>query len=222
MNEGQIFKTRRTLIFVMGLFPWLLKNASAVGPEISTAPCSFPFDASQNGSVLDVQFRVKDYRNYIFTLEFHHQGGDEGMRVLQLVGDGTYKLYTRESADTDHPATPVVPNTVEGVQRVNEGLRTGEFVRRPTDFSGAIPIHLRISRSDSQALEIITDETIQTLGHFAGGGGSIDRMITVEALKPGLYRLQANTTQDSPRFVGIPIKLGITYNAKAMPLPLPK
>jgi len=169
-----------------------------------------------------VQFRVKDYRNYIFTLEFHHQGGDEGKRVLQLVGDGAEQYFTRESADTDHPVHPVLPHTLAGMKQRDAGLRTGEIVTRPTDFSGAVPVHIRISRSDTQAPEVMADDTIKTLGHISGGNGRIDRMITVEALKPGLYRLQANTTQDSPRFAGIPIKLGITYNAKAQRLPLPK
>lgn len=215
-----MLKIRSTQFFVMGLFYLLFNNASALGSEISTAPCSFPFNASRNDSVLDVQFRIKDYRNYIFTLEFHHQGGDEGMRVMKLVGDGAEQYFTRESADTDHPVHPVIPHTLAGMNQLDAGLRSGEIVTRPTDFSGAIPIHLLISRLDSPTPEIIADETIQTLARISGGNGRIDRQITVEALKPGLYRVQANTTQDSPRFSGIPIKLGITYNAKAMPLPL--
>jgi hypothetical protein len=68
----------------------------------------------------------------------------------------------------------------------------------------------------------MTDETISTLGHISGGNGRIGRMITVEALKPGLYRLEANTTQDSPRFATVPIKLGITYHPNTLPLPLAK
>ena len=222
MSENYRLTNRRTMISLLSLFPWFSKFAFAAGSDLPTAPCSFPFDASRMGTALDIQFRVKTYRNYIFTLAFHHKGGEDGKRVMKLVGDGDFKYFTKESADTDHPVPPEAPNTLAGAKQVQEGVRTGEIVTRATDFSGAIPIYIRVSRADSQALEVMTDETIKTLEVFAYAGGRIDRMITVVALKPGLYRLQANTTQDSPRFATVPIGLGVTYHSNTLPLPLTK
>jgi Domain of unknown function (DUF5625) len=210
------------MISLLGLFPWLSKFAFAAGSELLTAPCSFPFDASRLGTALDVQFIVKVYRNYIFTLEFHHNGGDDAKRVDELVGNGNYKYFTRESSDSDHPVSPEASNTLQGVKQVQEGVRTGKVVTRATDFRGAIPIHIRVSRADNHVLEVMTDETISTLGKISGGGGRFDRMVTVEALKPGRYRLEVNTTQDSPRFHAVSIRLGITYHPNTLPLPLTK
>ena len=219
MSENYRLTNRRSMISLLGLFPWLSKFAFAAGSDLPTAPCSFPFDASRKDTVLDVQFRVKDYRNYIFTLEFHYEKEVDGMRVRELVGDGAFKYFTKESADTDHPVPPQAPNTLAGAKQVQEGVRTGDVVSRQTNFSGDIPIHIRVIKGDSAALEVVTNETVQTFGRFRGGQGSIDRMITVIALKPGVYRLQANTTQDSPRFTTVSINMGISYRAKVLPLP---
>ena len=221
MSENYRSTNRRTMISLLSLFPWLSKFAFAAGSYLPTAPCSFPFDASRIGTALDVQFRVKTYRNYIFTLAFHHKGGEDGKRVMKLVGDGDFKYFTRESADTDHPILVTAPN-LDAANKRDAGLRTGEVVTRATDFSGEIPIHIRVSKADSPSVEFMTDETIKTLEVFAYAGGRIDRMITVVALKPGLYRLQANTTQDSPRFATVPIGLGVTYHSNTLPLPLTK
>lgn len=210
------------MISILGLFSWLPKFAIAAGADLPTAPCSFPFDASRMGTALDVQFRVETYRNYIFILEFHYEKEVNGMRVRELVGDGAFKYFTKESADTDHRVPPEAPNTLAGVKQVQEGVRTGDIVTRQTDFSGDIPIHIRVTKADSPALEVIENETVQTVGRFRGGQGHIDRVITVIALKPGVYSLQANTTQDMPRFATVSIDLGITYQPKTLPLPLKK
>lgn len=221
MSENYRLTNRRTMISLLSLFPWLSKFAFAAGSDLPTAPCSFPFDASRMGTALDVQFRVKTYRNYIFTLEFHYEKGN-GMRVRELVGDGAFKYYTKESADTDHPVPPEAPDTLAGVKQVQDGVRTGDVVSRQTDFSGDIPIHIRVIKADSAALEVIANEVVQTFGSFRGGQGSIDRVVTVIALKPGVYRLEANTTQDTPRFATVSIDLGITYQPKTLPLSLKK
>ena len=143
------------------------------------------------------------------------------MRVRELVGDGAFKYFTKESADTDHPILVTAP-TLDAASKRDAGLRTGDVVSRQTDFSGDIPIHIRVIKADSPAQEVIENETVQTVGHFRGGQGHIDRVITVIALKPGVYRLQANTTQYSPRFATVSIDLGITYQPKTMPLLLTK
>lgn len=222
MNNIAVFRARCAPLPIVVFLLIISKFALAATAEIPTAPHSFPFDASRNDTILDVQFRTNTYRNYIFTLEFHHEGGDDGMRMLRLIGDGNYKIFTRESADTSHPISPAFPNTLEGSELVAAGVRNGKFVSRPTDFSGTIPIHIKISRLNNQETEIITDETIETLGYFSGGSGKINRIITVEALKPGIYRLQANTIQNSQRFIGATINLGITYHPNTKPLQITK
>lgn len=219
MNDNTIRHTRRTIIAAMTL-PLLPKGAFATGSEVPIAPCSFPFDASKSGTILDEQFRVTVHRNYIFVLEFHHVGGDDGKRVQALVGDGSYRYFTKESADTDHPVYPhsEFPNTLAGMQKRDEAVRAGTLVMRSASPGVVIPIRIRVSTVSDQTSEIVEDETIKTAGAFAGGAGRIKRMLTVVALKPDLYRIQANTMQDSPRFTSVPISLGITYHSKEMPL----
>jgi hypothetical protein len=173
MSENYRLKTRRTMISLLGLFPWLSKFAFAAGSELLMAPCSFPFDASRLGTALDVQFRVNVYRNYIFTLEFHHNGGEDATRVNELVGNGNYKYFTQESADSDHPVPPEAPNTLEGVKQVQEGVRAGKVVTRATDFRGAIPIHIRNAqlectigvRSCNQANPQLISSHVKTLAN---------------------------------------------------------
>ena len=60
---------------------------------------------------------------------------------------------------------------------------------------------------------IIANESIDTLGTFAGGNGRFDRQITVEELRPGTYEIHAETIHDSPLFFDTPIRLGITYHS---------
>jgi Domain of unknown function (DUF5625) len=220
MSENYRLTNRRTVNSLLSLFPWLSKVAFASGLDLPTAPCSFPFDASRKDTALNVQFRVKTYRNYIFTLEFHYEKGN-GMRVRELVGDGAFKYFTKESADTDYPVLVTAP-TLEASYKRDAGLRNGDVVSRQTNFSGDIPIHLRVIKADSATFEVIANEVVQTFGHFRGGQGSIDRVVTVIALKPGVYRLEANTTQDTPRFATVSIDLGVTYQPKTLPLSLKK
>lgn len=185
-------------------------------------PWQFQFDVSQKDSGLDEEFKVTEYRNYIFALQFEYKDREDKDRVRKLVGDGAYKVYTRESADTSHPVL-VISKTKEEVQLYHQRISSGEYVTRPTDRSGAVPIHIRVLKKEQEEPPL-ADETVETLGYFtqgfnpSGTGGYFERMITVLALKPGWYRIQARTTQEKERFKDVTTKLAITFHANAVTL----
>lgn len=218
-NNETIVHSKRLLVQALACCPWLSKILYAAS-DIPIAPCQFPFNVSSKDSVLNAVFRTVEHRNFYFILQFHYKDEHDADRVRDLVGDGGYKVYTRESADTDHPV-PVITKTKEDVQLYQQRISTGEFVTRPTDLSGVVPIHIRVSKEESESDSILLeDKTVRTLAYFAHGfhdsddGGRYDRMVMVLALKPGLYRVQVNTIQESPRFSGVTTKFAITYHSK--------
>lgn len=184
-------------------------------------PCQFPLVVTQGGGSIEEDFQVTEYRNYIFALRFEYKDRKDKDRVRELVGDGAYKVYTRESADTNQPVL-VITKTKEEVQKYHEGLKSGKYVTRPTDFSGVFPIHICVLKKDQE--EPFINETLKTLGYFAQGfnpsgvGGYFERMITVLALKPGSYKIKATPMLESELFSIVTTKLAITFHPNAAPL----
>ena len=90
-----------------------------------------------------------------------------------------------------------------------------------------IPIHLKISKLDSGSLppELIYEDTILTKGKYAAaaewkkGDGEFLREIIAIDLKPGIYRVEANTIEDRPEFTGTPSYLQIEPHSKIKFLP---
>ena len=69
-----------------------------------------------------------------------------------------------------------------------------------------IPVHLKICKLDtgSPQPELIYENTILTHGKYASGFGEHLREIIEIDLKPGIYRVEANTIEDKPEFFGTP------------------
>ena len=207
-------------------FGWkLFKQLTApvmTAPVVS--PNEFKFDANRKDSFLEAEFKVTEYRNYFFILQFEYQDVDDAKRVRDLVGDGAYKIYTQESVDAGEPEL-VYLKTIEDVEMYHQHISSGKYVSLPTDFSGAIPIHIRVSKkeADETGSLLLVDETVKTLGYFAqgftssGSGGRFDRMVIELPLKPSSYQIQVNTTQESPRFVDVKTKFAITFHSNALP-----
>ena len=80
-----------------------------------------------------------------------------------------------------------------------------------------IPIHVKIHKLDTGDLppELIYEDTIITKHHYAHGyewkqtDGEYLREIIAIDLKPGIYRVEANTIEDRPEFSGTPSYLQI-------------
>lgn len=225
-NTAAFSRLRRKLIGwlgISGLIP-AGSNAETVPP---TAPCSFPFDFSRKGNRTIQSFLIKDSRTYLFTIEFLHNGGNDAIKLRELL-DPVYLTVTQETAHSDHPVivsaeylrlhgggTPTERN-----QRLWQGLRSGLFVQKPTNLAGVIPLRIRISAWDKVVNEPLSrTEQVDTLGWFAGGNGRFQREIVVQDLKPGLYQLEVETVKDSPAFFQRTMRLGITYQPKTAPLP---
>ena len=84
-----------------------------------------------------------------------------------------------------------------------------------------IPIHLKIIKLDTGSIppEVIYENTILTHGTYASGFGEHDREIIAVDLKPGIYRVEANTIEDRPEFSGTPSYLQIEWHSQIKFLP---
>lgn len=187
-------------------------------------PLEFPFDVSKKEQFVVTDFSILEHRNYIFAVRFQYDADTDLDRVRKLIGDGALKVYTKESADTANPEL-VISETAADVTRLNEGLRSGKYVLRPTDFRGQIPLAIKISSLiDSGDATDVYDAEVNTLGYFAHGfgksgrGGYFDRLIVKLQLKNGQYRLQVGTRADSLRFADISTKLVVTFRPNEQPL----
>ena len=229
---------RRSMVFT-GI-PSIFSTKVKAAKNFPVAPCSFPFDAGHKGTLLNEKFNIKTHRNYIFTLEFHHNGGSGAVNLSKLL-NAEYGLFVASSINSDHPIRVTDEYFMEkkeffsaqerGVaiteahQKYNKALRTAidfenknvDFMWLPQNLKALIPILISITKIELNGDRIIIfDESIDTLGTFVGGDGRFDRKITVEELRPGTYELHAETIRDSPLFFDIPINLGITYHSKTV------
>ena len=84
-----------------------------------------------------------------------------------------------------------------------------------------IPIHLKISKLDSGSLppQLIYENTILTKGMYASCFREYLREIIAIDLKPGIYRVEANTIEDRPEFLGAPTYLQIEWGSNIKFLP---
>ncbi|MEO5340553.1 MAG: DUF5625 family protein [Magnetococcus sp. MYC-9] len=192
-----------------------------------TPPCYFDFDASHQGSFASQLFQVKVHRYYDVVLAFLHAFGGEDSQKLAELMNANVRVFTRETADSDNPvevtkdylAKHVGGTLTEMYKAETRALASGEFVRRPTEFRGQIPIWLEVSQVDEAGQSTpILSKTVQTIGMDGGGQYGFKREIATIALRPGLYRLQARSLQDSPLFFDRPSKIGVTYHYNFPPL----
>jgi hypothetical protein len=89
----------------------------------------------------------------------------------------------------------------------------------PTDPGIHVPIHVKIYKLDTgnSKAELTSENTVSTINYFVQGfehnpeNGFYDREIVVVNLKPGIYRVEANTIKETPEFSGTPTYLEITW-----------
>ena len=75
------------------------------------------------------------------------------------------------------------------------------------------PIDIKISRMVAEKETLVyQNRTDPVLSSW--GGDSLDKVIGAVILEPGMYRLQVNSSKDSPELLGTPIFLMVTYNPK--------
>jgi hypothetical protein len=91
---------------------------------------------------------------------------------------------------------------------------------RPSHKRGIpIPLHVRllVLNPASKTYELIDENTVLTqdyITHELGVPGAFTRQIIAVDLKPGTYRIQVNTLQDSREFQDMPSYLQIGYDAR--------
>ena len=150
---------------------------------------SFPFDVSRRGSVVNELFRIRDYRSYYMALRFDF----------------------------------VVTNDEElwrGVALIGDGSIQHSGVPKPEGI--VIPVKIRLSRIEEEkgaGGELIYEKTINTENRYAGKPGSRFREIFAVDLKPGLYRVEAETLQEHPEFSYMTTYLHIEPHSKIKILP---
>ena len=148
------------LIFIS----WFAINGCA-GPLV----VSFPFDVSKRGSIVNEEFRVRDYRSYYFAIRFDYVVTNEAevQRDMALIGDGGRQI---------------------------RGI--------PKPRGIVIPVKIKLTRvaTDNSPQELIYENIIDTDNRYAGKRESRFRKITTVDLKPGVYRVVAETLKDRPEF----------------------
>jgi hypothetical protein len=84
-----------------------------------------------------------------------------------------------------------------------------------------IPIHIKISKLGAGSLppELLYEDTILTKEKYASAFGYFLREIIAIDLKPGIYRVEANTLEDRPEFSGTPSYLQIEPHSQIKFLP---
>ena len=86
----------------------------------------------------------------------------------------------------------------------------------------AIPIHIKIYtlNAENKSSRLIYKNTIFTKKHYVhGGDGNYRREIIAINLEPGIYRVEANTTENRPEFSGTPSYLQIEPHSQIRFLP---
>ncbi len=182
-------KLKRLLAALLMLFPLLTACAALSQTSLPTPVVKFPFDVSKRDSTINQEFRISDYRSYYFALRFYHLGPPDAQRVLALVGNGGSE-----------------PSGID------------------------IPIHIKIFKlldTGNTPPELIYEGTVSTSNSYAGvgtwwppsGHGAFLREIIAIDLKPGIYRVEANTIEDRPEFSGTPSYLQIEPHSDIKFLP---
>ena len=189
MNERKVIMISCLIAAFLMLFTWLPKASFAESPPVPVV--KFPFDVSRQDSTVNQEFRIRDYRSYYFAILFDYFGSADKHRVFALVGEGGRLPYGRYD----------IPGVIVPVHIKIIGLETRE--NPETVYDGVV---------ETEGIYANSFERKQTDGHYK-------REIIVINLKPGIYRVEASTTKDSPEFAGTPSHLLIEYHSKLKFIP---
>ena len=155
--------------------PCIAACAALWSKSLHTPPVTSPFDVSQQDSKVIQEFRVVEYRSYCLQLQFDWKNKDDHDRIRLLVGDGG--LISKRGVppvDWDYAEPGII-----------------------------IPVHIKIIRLNiGKTPETIYESTVDTKAMEAAGAGHFVRKVITIDLKPGMYRVEANTIKDSPEFKG--------------------
>lgn len=218
-RKESIVKTKRTLLRYLAVFPWLSGCAHTEACVPTIPPWrSFRWDISKKGSVIEQEFIVTEHRSYDFDLEFHHNGLPDDWK--KFIGTGGDIFLTRDQVNPRRVRDEDVGG--DG-RRLYELYHKGELVIKSADPGVIVPIHIRVEKIDevSGNKTLLADKTVDTEARYRGGGGIVARGIWGVALKPGRYKVSAETLKDVP----LPpapnaetyTALGIVYYAKVNP-----
>ena len=204
MSGGEIFlKSRRILAGLLTVLPWMTNTACATSSDVKMPPgFTIKWSIEPKDSVIEQDFVVTEYRTYRFEIVFRAihtpMSAEEIKQVHKFTGDGSFWIVTKDSVNSDHPEV-VIARTPEEVQRRAEGIAKGLYVYKSASPGVIVPVHIRIEQVDSAGVATVhTDEVDDTEGIEGGGPLGIDRLITDVRLRPGKYRLRANTIRESP------------------------
>jgi hypothetical protein len=80
-----------------------------------------------------------------------------------------------------------------------------------------IPLHLTVSAVGGDGVRTVVDRTVDTQGHSGMGADHYVRAIVDVRLRPGLYQLKANTTENIPSLSRTRSFLEIASDPRAKP-----
>jgi hypothetical protein len=183
-------KLKRLILALLICFPWVTAcSASSQTSSPPTPVVKWPLDVSKQDSKVNQQFRIIEYRSYYFALRFDY---DTKVSHDRIVADGQRVLALID---------------VDMSTMKHKGIN--------------IPIHIKISKLDTGSLppELIYENTILTKGMYVAAFGNYRREIIEIDLKPGIYRVEANTIENRPEFSGTPSYLQIEGHSNIKFLP---
>jgi hypothetical protein len=176
-------KLLKILIVALLMFILLITACAAFWATSPSLPFVKLFDVSRKDSTVSQEIKIREYRSYIFALQFDYFDKDDGKRIKALVGDGS------RIPDKRYPFDPF------NWDYAHPGI--------------TIPIHIKIIRIETgKNPETVYDDIAETKSQYAGSysaskkTGHVCREIVIIDLKPGIYRIETNTIKDSPEFMG--------------------
>jgi len=171
-------------------------------------PLVLKWDIRPANSSIEQEFLVTEYRNYYIYIAFNKGGSFDVNEVRKFTGDSTVQIVTKDAMPT-----VVIAKTNEEVRRADELIRTGVYEYRYTHLGVVMPVHVMLEKlgdDSNMTSTMVVDETFKTDRECFG----LDRAITEVALRPGKYRINLKTLQETYLPSGAESSLVIAYHPK--------
>ncbi|GAB6124333.1 DUF5625 family protein [Humidesulfovibrio idahonensis] len=164
-------KLAKIFVVMLGTIFFLTQNVD-FSEAASKSVVYFPFDASKPDAVIKQEFKVTEYRSYIFALKFNYIDSDDLTRLYTLVGGGGI----RPDGTYSNPGIKI-PVHIK-IHKIENGQDIGSVSDNIIETQGMYA---------------------NSFGK-AKGTGSLLREIVRINLQPGTYLLEANSMKEIHEF----------------------
>jgi Domain of unknown function (DUF5625) len=217
---------RRTMTCLAAILPlfaqWAIAMPTAeVSTEVLLPPFSINWSVAPNNNSVSQLFNLREYRYCNFEIAFQRDGPrtvESLLELEKLTGDGKTVWVTKDSADAEDPVV-FSDDSPEGLRRLEEGKRRGDYLARMQRSGVMIPVHLEVEAvSDGAPATKVFDKVVRTWNFAQSSVAGINRSITWMKLRPGTYRIRASTIQVTPLPLNVHTYLVVGYPPKSRAL----